>query len=144
MRVYLMRRFFSAMNCARAPSAMLSLAVGHFHPTVLVGCADGSVMVTNPMRRTLNAKVVPHQQVVMKHEWTKGMSRITEGYKCEAVILGHTKNGQERSRDGNTFSTVYEEESAITQVAWNRNLKCGGWVAIGMGSGLTRVMDLAI
>ena len=72
------------------------------------------------------------------------MSRITEGYKCEAVNLGHAKNGKEKPRDGNLFSTVYEEESAVTQVVWNRNLRCGGWVAVGMGSGLVRIMDLAI
>lgn len=42
------------------------------------------------------------------------------------------------------FVTVHEEESAVTQACWNQNLSCGGWAAVGMGSGLVRVEDLAI
>ena len=43
-----------------------------------------------------------------------------------------------------TISTIHEAETAVTQVVWNSNLSCGGWIAAGMGNGLVRVQDLAI
>lgn len=40
--------------------------------------------------------------------------------------------------------SVFEMRSAITALAWNPNLKCGGWAAAGMGDGLLRVEDVSI
>ena len=42
------------------------------------------------------------------------------------------------------ISTVREEEEGVTQIEWNPNLVCGGWVVVGWGSGLVRVQDLAL
>lgn len=52
--------------------------------------------------------------------------------------------GLRNVQDGVVFSTIYEEQTAITAVAWNPNLPCGGWAAAGMGSGLVRVKGLAL
>ena len=42
------------------------------------------------------------------------------------------------------FLTIYEEEQAVTCLAWCPAVECGGWAAAGMGSGLVRVEDIAI
>ena len=71
----------------------------------------------------------------------EGVSRITEGYKMESIQMGkHDKKG----KSGLVYSTIFEDESGVTCVVWNPNVKCGGWAAAGMGSGLVRVEDLAI
>lgn len=76
----------------------------------------------------------------------RGISRFSEGYKpvCDALHPRVSKRGQGGGLDTMPFVTIYEEETAITQVAWNPNLTWGGWAAAGMGSGLVRVEDLAI
>lgn len=147
LRVYPIRTFNTSASVARADAFPLCIAVGHFHPTILFGCSDGSLVATNPMRKILNRKAKHCQQTVLRHEWTRhggGMSRITEGYKTEIILLQRkAKAGTPMKGDG-IMSTIYERETAITEVVWNPNLKCGGWVAVGMGSGLLRVQDLAI
>lgn len=49
-----------------------------------------------------------------------------------------------KEKEGMVISTVREEEEGVTQIEWNPNLVCGGWVAVGWGSGLVRVQDLAL
>ena len=174
LRALPLRRFFSALTFAKAKGQVISIAAGKVHASVLVGSADGSVMVTNPMRKVLNSKEAQFQQTWFKHEWVhkpssqdraetilgvdeaggetsdkeklprKGISRITEGYKVENLRL--LKSGKEKLKlkDANPYSTIHEEESGVTQVAWNPNLHCGGWAAAGMGCGLVRVENLAI
>lgn len=51
---------------------------------------------------------------------------------------------KEKEKEGMVISTVREEEEGVTQIEWNPNLVCGGWVAVGWGSGLVRVQDLAL
>lgn len=51
---------------------------------------------------------------------------------------------EEKEKEGMVISTVREEEEGVTQIDWNPNLVCGGWVAVGWGSGLVRVQDLAL
>lgn len=75
------------------------------------------------------------------------MSRITEGYKAEVAVLQRKTKAVGPSkgvRGEAVLSTIYERETGIMEVVWNPNLRCGGWVAVGMGSGLVRVQDLAI
>jgi len=154
----------------------MSMAVGRVHPCVLIGCADGTVLTTNPMRKVMSFKQAQYQQIWFRHEWAptpqtkqnegnegmqgvstsaedhhvtrivarEGTSRITEGYKVETVDLLKSSKVKVKGRDGTVLATIYEEESAVTQVAWNPNLHCGGWAAAGMGSGLVRIEDLAI
>lgn len=125
--------------------------VGKCHSSIAVGGADGSVTVTNPMRKTLGKQSAGWQQVVFKHEWVRrsgqgprqGMSRITEGYAGEKVDLGVRYGGN--FRDSVAQSTIYEEETAVTALGWNpNNSECGGWLAVGWGSGLVRIQDMAI
>ena len=161
---------------ARAEGYIMDLGVGKVHASVLVGGADGSAMVTNPMRKIWNPKASQWQLAWFKHEWVHkakpsstaqgvnvelhdggegdaddtwplprpGMSRITEGYKVDSLQLLKSARGEGKRPEGAPFSTIYEEESGVTQVCWNPNLHCGGWAAAGMGSGLVRVEDLAI
>lgn len=151
VRIYPLRCFYTTVSIARADSFPLCLSVGHFHPTILIGCADGSVIATNPIRKVLYRKVQQYQQTVFRHEWTRGrddgaggieMSRITEGYKVVSMTL--QRDTTQQAQEGMVMSTIHEEEEGVTQVVWNPNLRCGGWVAAGMGSGLVRVQDLAI
>jgi len=171
-----LRRLFSVITFARAEGHVLDIGVGQVHASVLVGGADGSAMVTNPMRKVINSKASQWQLAWFKHEWVPkpkptttpndaadgpheredrdegdtwqlprpGISRITEGYKIDSLSLLRNGRGLGKLPDGPPFSTIYEEESGITQVCWNSNLHCGGWAAAGMGSGLVRVEDLAI
>lgn len=54
------------------------------------------------------------------------------------------QKGEVKGKEGVVISTVREEEEGVTQIEWNPNLACGGWVAVGWGSGLVRVQDLAL
>ena len=74
-------------------------------------------------------------------ELRDGISRITEGYKLQSLRLNKSDKG---GKDGLVYSTIFEDEAAVTCVVWNPNVSCGGWAAAGMGSGLVRVEDLAI
>ena len=95
------------------------------------------------MRRVLHRREQQYQQTMWHHEWNRslgGISRITEGYKVETTNVNlATKKASE-----GMFVTIYEKESAVTQACWNPNLTCGGWVAVGMASGLVRIEDLAV
>ena len=174
IRALPLRRFFSVLTFAKAEGQVISIAAGKVHASVLVGSADGSVMVTNPMRKVLNTKEAQFQQTWFKHEWVhkrsgqdreeigigfeetggesfdsgtlprEGISRITEGYKVESLQVLKSGKGKLKLKDASPYSTIHEEESGITQVAWNPNLHCGGWAAAGMGCGLVRVENLAI
>ncbi|MCJ1418880.1 hypothetical protein MMC32_005231 [Xylographa parallela] len=170
LHVLPLRRFFTVIFVGKVEGTVLSLAVGKVHPCVLVASADGTVLATNPMRKVMGPKQKQYQQIWFRHEWApkpqplrsegdegtqgvstsdedrhvtrEGMSRITEGYKVETVEL--QKSSKAKSKSGTAIATIYEEESAVTQVAWNPNLHCGGWAAAGTGCGLVRVEDLAI
>lgn len=149
-----LRCFYSSVACAKLGSAPGPgsgvVDVGKCHSSVAVGGADGSVIVTNPMRKALGKKDAGWQQVVFKHEWVRrvgqgprhGMSRITEGYKGEKVDFG--VKYRETHRGTVNESTIYEEETAVTTLGWNPNSVCGGWLAVGWGSGLVRVQDMAV
>ena len=172
LRALPLRRFFSVIAFGKAEARVLSMAVGKMHPCVLVGSADGTVLATNPMRKVMSVKQTQYQQIWFRHEWVPkpqsrqghtgegkageqrftnrqnvmrdGISRITEGYKVESVDLMRSGKFKSKKTDRAVFATIYEEESAVTQVVWNPNLHCGGWAAAGMGSGLVRIEDLAI
>jgi len=147
IRAYPLRRFFSSVSVARCEAAVLSLAVGKAHPFVLAGGADGAVVATNPMRKVLNHKLSQAQLCWFRHEWTRkggGLVRFVEGFKVDSSKMVKGSEGAPRAKDGTTFATIHEKESGVTALAWNPNVRCGGWAAAGMGSGLVRVEDLAL
>lgn len=45
---------------------------------------------------------------------------------------------------GTIITTIFEEETNVTSVAWNPNQVCAGWASAGMGCGLVRVEDVAL
>lgn len=122
--------------------------VGKLHTTVVWGGGDGAVKVGNPIRRILGRAGAGFHQTIFKHEWVsrpspdtnagerQGVSRITEGYKGELTNMG--------PKSKSAMSTIYEEETGVTALAWNPNLRCSGWLAVGWGSGLIRVEDVAV
>lgn len=155
LRLWGLRCFYSSLACGKLGSApgpgQGIVDAGRCHSSIAAGGADGSVIVTNPMRKALGRKDAGWQQVVFKHEWVRrpgqgprqGMSRITEGYKGEKVDLGVKYVGKSKEIVAN--STIYEEETAVTALGWNPNKSgCGGWLAVGWGSGLVRIQDMAI
>lgn len=156
VKAWPIRRFFSPINVARIPSPGLCLAPGNFHASVLVGCADGHLCAVNPLRKLLWPKAMSWQLPVLKHEWRRatagerergeaGRVRITEGFKMrEANMVQGTRGGTGKAVEGVVIATVWEEEGQVRSVAWGRDVKVGGWVAVGFGSGLVRVEDLAI
>ncbi|KAL8670490.1 MAG: hypothetical protein Q9168_004972 [Polycauliona sp. 1 TL-2023] len=155
LRLWPIRRFFSPISVARCPSQGLALGVGRVHGSVIVGCVDGTACVISPLRKYLFPKLTSWQCPVFKHEFARrrggnndpdgqgrGRVRITEGYKAqEAPVLRGTGK---RAVEGMVVATIYEEEGQVRCVSWGTEVHVGGWVAVGMGSGLIRVEDLAI
>ncbi|KAI9864428.1 MAG: hypothetical protein M1824_005131 [Vezdaea acicularis] len=66
-----------------------------------------------------------------------GIVRILDGFKLLPTPSPPTKNGV-------LLATIYEDRTAVRALAWNPDIKYGGWAAAGMGSGLVRVQDLAL
>ena len=80
-----------------------------------------------------------------------GISRITESYKVQmadvqkyAAIRASVNSGTRATPRTTVITTISEEETGVTSVCWNPNLRCGGWVAAAWGNGLVRVQDVAI
>jgi transcription factor C subunit 6 len=73
-----------------------------------------------------------------------GLSRITEGFNIQRNQMLREEKNSYSSHGGVNFTTIYEEKSAVSALAWNPNLEAGGWAAAGMGDGLLRVEDIAV
>ncbi|KKY28817.1 putative transcription factor tfiiic complex subunit tfc6 [Phaeomoniella chlamydospora] len=83
-----------------------------------------------------------------------GRSRFYEGFYPERIEMTRSATdrltGKGAKRTGTAaqrptdigMETIFEEENAATAVAWNSNLKCAGWAAMGFGSGIVRIEDL--
>ncbi|KAK6432264.1 hypothetical protein LTR95_011568 [Oleoguttula sp. CCFEE 5521] len=159
-----LRRFFTSVNLGRGKAAGTALATSPCHPSLLWGTTKGDVIALNPMARIRRPKIKPVHQTWFSHEYRRaspseisdpanpvgvhGLSRFTDGYKVEDVLRDfHPRRAYEgeKGASGNpTVHTLYEEETAITALSWNPNVKCGGWVAAGCGDGLVRVEDLVL
>lgn len=85
----------------------------------------------------------PHGATSSGQEEKAGLSRIVEGFKIERNHAMKDDRVGYNAHNGVAYTTVYEEESAVTAVAWNPNLAFGGWAAAGMGDGLVRVENIA-
>lgn len=154
-----LRRFFTTVALGRSTSAGTALATSPCHPFVLIGSANGEVTGSNPMRRIVESKYIPLLQKWFAHEWRRpapgdkekgfgeyGLARFTEGYKVyegqRNYNEGAMRDGKRAKEHGLYFHTVYEEETAVTALAWNPNPEYGGWAAAGCADGLLRVEDL--
>ncbi len=156
-----LRCFYASVACESLPGPPGPgpgiVDAGKCHSSVAAGGADGSVFITNPQRKVLgNKKAIVYQQCIFKHEWRpteqtgedegrqrQGISRITEGYLPDRVWLG-PKDKLGKSKETVPTTTIYENETAVTALAWNPNVNFGGWLAVGWGSGLVRVQDVAV
>lgn len=69
-----------------------------------------------------------------------GLTRLVDGF---AVRVEPMKQYDFSPAKNLGPQSVFETRSAVTAVAWNPNLKCGGWAAAGMGDGLLRVEDVS-
>jgi transcription factor C subunit 6 len=140
-----LRRFGSVLYFGRHAGSVECIATAACHPMVLCGGTEGEVNITNPLRKLLYTRAKSYQQTWFAHEYSSksGVVRILDGFRLENIMQARFVTNKTES--GNVvMSTVFEERSAITQVAWNPNLACGGWAAAAMGSGLIRIEDLAI
>lgn len=142
-----LRRFYGSTILGRLSGNVTAVAPGAMHTSVLAGGADGSVIALNAMRKFISNKAAASQLTWFQHNWSRkdgGFSRIVEGFKVDRPTLVGTLAEGKRFPDGTLWATIFEERSAITHVAWNPNMACGGWAAAAMGDGLVRIEDLAI
>lgn len=74
-----------------------------------------------------------------------GASRFSEGFKPEKIDVGNpgTTKVKPQKQELGAAEATFEEEQAVTAIEWNVNSHCAGFVAIGWGSGLLRIQDLA-
>ncbi|KAI9884451.1 MAG: hypothetical protein M1823_003776 [Watsoniomyces obsoletus] len=162
-----LRHFHTSTAIARLRGQVSCIAPGVTHSSVMVGGFDGAVELMNPMRRFFIHKEPTTQLKWFLHEWRpgsaaaapavadggennerrkdNGICRISEGFKIHTPPLPRdTQSAKERLLDGTLSATIYEEKSAVINVAWCPSVRFGGWAAAGMGSGLVRIEDLAM
>ena len=162
VRVWALRCFYASLGFGRMTSppgpGSGVIDAGRCHGSVAIGGTDGGVIVTNPVRKTLGRTEKGYQQCIFKHEWVRrpkqsgdveagkreGMTRVTESYKGEAADVDVHRKKKPSHRSNVMMTTTYEQETAVTALRWNPNVKCGGWLAVGWGSGLVRVQDVAL
>lgn len=146
------RRFYTVSAVGKVPSTITAIARGsRWHPSVMVGCTEGSVWCFNPLRRFMHSKESYSHGRWFMHEWATGKdeqspntSRFTDELQVESPsLVRDVKNGT-RIANGVMTITIYDEEQHVVTVSWNPNQRCSGWAAAGMGSGLIRVEDLAM
>ena len=155
------QHFTHVKNIARVPAGgpVTALASSRWHPSVLLGTADGSVFSTNYLRGFIpQARQTDSSgafiQKLCEYEWVQktataassqnarsGRSRFHEGFKAEKAYVTPSTPISKGTDTG--IGVGPEQEQAVTSVDWNPNLKCAGWLAIAWGSGLVRVQDVA-
>lgn len=174
VKAYPLRRFIAPVYVGRMPATPMAVSTGTFHSCVAMGCADGSTLVTNPLRKISHPKVPPVAITLWRYEWKKqgggreeggreweeeeegggesgvekgvgvGVGRWTEGYKVDLTPMGHS-SGKPVLADGQLIGGIWEEMGQVKSVAWNSGrVDCGGWLACAMRSGLVRVLDTAV
>lgn len=87
----------------------------------------------------------PRAAKVPSSALSQPMVRITEGYKpTQPGIAYSTTSKKKPENETSTLITIFEEQSSISALAWNPNLRFGTWAAAGMNSGLLRVEDIGV
>ncbi|KIW54337.1 hypothetical protein PV05_06701 [Exophiala xenobiotica] len=79
------------------------------------------------------------------HDSRPGVSRFHEGFKPEKIQVGNMPETKKKAqkKDAGAGEPIFEEEHAVTALEWNPNPSCAGIAAMGWGSGIVRVQDLA-
>ena len=73
------------------------------------------------------------------------MVRITEGYRATQPGISYSTTSKKKpENETSTLITIFQEQSSISALAWNPNLKFGTWAVAGMNSGLLRVEDIGV
>ncbi|KAL2420130.1 hypothetical protein ABEF95_007176 [Exophiala dermatitidis] len=74
-----------------------------------------------------------------------GVSRFHEGFKPEKIEVGTVPLAKKKPqhRETRIAEPIFEEEQSVTSIDCCPNLACAGIAAIGWGSGIVRVQDLA-
>lgn len=98
-----------------------------------------------PPTAKANPKPNPNPSEIFHPPPTRpGTARFHDGFRPEKQDLSSNGKMQGRGLAAKTgMETIFEEEQAVTAAEWNPNPECGGWVAVGWGSGLVRVQDCA-
>lgn len=88
VKLYPIRRFWGAIGCAKGDSEILSVAVGHYHPTALAGFADGTLLAVNLARRFVEVRATRSmlQHRVWKHEWARQKPNIDGQKSSDAGV----------------------------------------------------------
>ena len=55
--------------------------------------------------------------------------------------IKHKGNKNLPSQTKAGYTTIFEEKTGVIAVAWNPNVRVGGWAAAGLGNGLVRAED---
>jgi len=154
----------------RWTAMVLNLAQSSFHSSVLVSCSDGSVGAANVARRMKRMKhnssnAIATRNIWFRYEWrdavqpdwniprdetnpvdqdvlTRPLSRFLDGFKGEHIKTANY--ALENIKNGQSYNTVYERETAVTHVCWNPNLEWSTWAAAATGTGLIRIEDIGI
>ncbi|QGA12855.1 hypothetical protein EYB26_000500 [Talaromyces marneffei] len=145
------RRFYTATSIGKIPSTITTIASGSlWHPSVMVGCTEGSIYCFNPLRRFMHSKEAYYHARWFLHEWAVGKdvetpntSRFTDDLEVENLSLVRNTEGG-KIVNGVMTITIYDEQQHVLALNWNPNQHCAGWAAAGLGSGLVRVEDLAM
>lgn len=167
LRMYPQRRIFSSTAVCKATSSISAISRGSLrHPIMLYGSVGGDAVITNPLSRALTARGRHFEQRWFCYEWLRqttatadtnttnagaseddyapGISKFTDIFPAEPPVLLAAQLNDKRTLNGVAGLTIFEEATALTGMSWNPNARCAGWAAVGMGSGLVRVEDLAI
>ncbi|KAG9771333.1 hypothetical protein ABEF93_007856 [Exophiala dermatitidis] len=74
-----------------------------------------------------------------------GVSRFHEGFKPEKIEVGTVPLAKKKPqhRETGIAEPIFEEEQSVTSIDCCPHLACAGIAAIGWGSGIVRVQDLA-
>lgn len=99
------------------------------------GSADGSGIDVSKSIPNKSPNAVLSQPLV----------RISEGYKAYQPGISHSIVSKKPANpEIGKGIAIYEEQSAITVLAWNPNMNYDTWAVAGMGSGLLRVEDIGV
>jgi transcription factor C subunit 6 len=86
----------------------------------------------------------PLSRFITGHQPTTQLLQPRNREPAVASIRAQRNAEGSPATDGPRPPTIFEEEQAVTALAWNPNPIVGGWAAAGLGSGLLRVEDLCV